>query len=339
LKAAARAAVAGLVALALNTAGSGRALAVDIDKDNKRSEKRDTDRFLLRPVLGWSYVNLGFTPTRPETAGGEDHVVTWRPNSATKVGARAGYGPFLATATVDWKSTNPDETHGESRGVELQFTSTVKLDGHEIAATVFFQRYHGFYLSTTQELFPNIESPILAPRLALTTYGVNFLFFTDPKFSYDDVFVEYRPKERGEASWAFRVAMGHVGFDSHGNSLMPGKFATDFNDAFGMNYLEATYASIGVGFGADWRPFGRVLLGLSGFVGATLAATSHRIMGYERYSPAVGPSASLQAVAGWSGDLLHWGLMLTADSESLRIEGTDVSSTRSSTLLFLGVTF
>jgi hypothetical protein len=310
-----------------------------IDKNDKTSAKRDRDLFLIRPVVGWSTADLRFEPKRPQTSGGEDHVVTWTPNSAMKVGARAGYGPFLATATVDWRPNDPVETHGESKGVELQFTGTARLDGHEVASTVFFQRYHGFYLSTTQDLFPKAESPLLAPRLSLTTYGVSFLFFTDPDFSYDDAFVEYRPKEHGEASWGFRVAMGHIGFDGNGNALMPGKFAADFNDAFGLNYLDATYASAGIGFGADWRPFGRVLLGLSGFLGATFAATSFRIMGYERYTPAIGPAASLQAVAGWSGDLLHWGLMTTVEQEGLRIEGTSVTAMRSSVLSFLGVTF
>jgi hypothetical protein len=322
-------------ALLAVSAGPARA----IDKDDKTSAKRDQNLFLVRPVIGLSTVDLNFKPTRPKTSGGEDHQVTWTPNSAMKVGARAGYGPFLATATVDWQPSESVETHGESKGVELQFTGTVRLDGHEVASTVFFQRYHGFYLSTTKDLFPQAESPLLAPRLSLTTYGVSFLFFTDPNFSYDDAFVEYRPKEHGEASWGFRVAMGHLGFDGNGNALMPGKFASDYNDAFGLNYLDATYASAGIGFGADWRPFGRVLLGLSGFVGATFAATSFRIMGYERYTPAIGPSITLQAVAGWSGDLLHWGLMTTVEQEGLRIEGTDVRASRSSVLFFLGVTF
>lgn len=332
------AATVGLAAALLLTAGPAGAAAA-LDKDNKRSAKRDQDLLLVRPVMGLSTVDLTFSPKNPKTPGGDTHEVTWEPNSALKVGARAGYGPFLATVTVDWRSREAEETHGKSTGVELQFTGTARLDGHEVAGTVFFQRYHGFFLSNTQDLFPGAGSPLLAPRLSLTTYGVSFLFFTDPNFSYDDAFVEYRPKEHGEASWAFRVAMGHLGFDANSNALMPGKFASDFNDAFGLNYLDATYASAGIGFGADWRPFGRVLLGLSGFVGATFAATTHRIMGYERYAPAVGPSASFQAVAGWSGDLIHWGFMLSGDQEGLRIEGTDISSVRASALLFFGLTF
>jgi hypothetical protein len=324
------------LALALLAAGAD---AHAIDKNDKTSAKRDRDLFLVRPVLGLSYVDLDFTPKHPANAGGEDHVVTWRPNSAMKVGARLGYGPFMATATVDWRPSQPVETHGESRGLDLQFTGTARLDNHEVAGTVFFQRYHGFYLSTTPDLFPSAASPLLAPRLSLDTYGVSFLLFTDPKFSYDDAFVEYRPKAEGEFSWAFRVAMGHLGFDANGNALMPGKLETDFNDAFGLNFLDATYASVGVGFGADWRPFGRVLLGLSGFVGGTFAASRFRIMGYERNTPAIGPAASLQGVAGWSGDLFHWGLMATAESEGLRIEGTEMTATRIFTLLFLGVTF
>ncbi len=296
------------------------------------------NQFLLRPILGLSTAGLRLTPTRPKTPGGDKNKLDWTPNSAMKVGARAGYGPFLATATVDLAPSNPVDTHGKSRGLELGFTSTLRLDGHEIATTFFFQRYSGFYLSTTKDLFPKAESPLLAPRLTLTTYGVSMLFFNDPNFSYDDAFVEYRPKEEGENSLGLRLALGRFTFDAGPNSLIPGKFEADFADAFGLNALAATYASLGIGFAADWRPWGRVLLGLSIFAGATFSTTSFRISGYERRAPIVGPSASSQAVAGWAGNVIHWGLMASTDLEGMRIEGTDLQATRTNVLFFLGLT-
>jgi Domain of unknown function (DUF4421) len=293
--------------------------------------------FLFRPVLGVSTAGLTMTP-RNAPIGGDRHVMEWKPNSSMKIGARTGYGPFLATATVDLAPANPTETHGSSRGLELQFTGAVRVDDHEIAGTVFFQRYQGFYLSSTENLFPRAEGPLLAPRLALTTYGCSLLFFNDPNFSYDDTFVEYRQREKGEFSLGMRLAVGRFSFISGPNALIPAKFEPDFLGAFGLNALDATYASLGLGFGADWRPFGRLLFGASAFIGGTAAATKFRISGYERSTLALGPSISLQLVAGYAGDLFHWGIMSTAEQETLRIEGTDVTADRANALLFVGLT-
>ncbi len=295
------------------------------------------NQFLVRPVFGFYQASLQLSPQSAPTEQGKTHAIEWAPNSSLKTGARVGWGPFLATITFSTGSLEPEDTHGKSRGVELQFTGTIKVDEREIAGTVFYQRYSGYYLDNTETLFAQAEAPLLAPRMALSTYGANLLFFFSPRFSYDDAFVEFRPRARSGFSPGLRLAMGNFAFDAGPNALIPGKYREDYGEAFGLTAVDATYASVGGGIGADWRPWGRVLLGFSGFLGATFSAARYRAWGYERRTPTAGLSITTQIVAGYAGDLLHGGMMVAVDSDGMHIEGTDVNSLRSSVLLFVGI--
>jgi hypothetical protein len=292
---------------------------------------------LIRPVFGYSSASLSLSPENAPTEAGKQRRLDWSPNSALKVGARAGVGPFVATLTFNTLPADETATHGTSHGFELQFTTTLRLDDRDVAATVFYQRYRGFFLDNTAELFPRADAPLLAPQLSLSTYGANLLFFFSPRFSYDDAFVEYRPRARSGFSTGMRLALGSFTFDAGPNALIPGKLATDYGNAFGLTAVDATYASVGGGIGADWRPWGRLLLGFSGFIGATVSAAKYRQWGHERRTPTLGPSITTHLVAGYAGDLMHGGMLVTVDSDGMRIEGTDVAALRTNVLLFIGI--
>jgi hypothetical protein len=300
-------------------AADARVLAEDTDK-----------KFLLRPFIGISSLGLSLTPD-------EDPDVDLSPNTSTVMGLRGGYTPFVVSASFGIGEEQDAEVYGKSGALDFQFSAPTRVGGRELLGTVFFQQYKNFFASNMEELGIDPAQPYRLPNMFSRNVGLAATLFTDPKFSYDDTFLEGRARSATEATWAFRLSLGYHAFDTGGQSLIPVEQRMRFGRIGQIHALDSRYASFSVGWASDWRLGKGFFIGMSGLLGLTAAARISRV-GTEKFiEPAFGPSVTLHIITGYAGDTFHWGYLGTADLESTNFDDTGLSAIRGLNMLYIGI--
>ncbi len=288
--------------------------------------------FIFRPYFGLSSVRVSLLAD-------EDPDVVLVPNSSTALGLRAGYGPFVGSASIGVGTAEDPVVYGKSSSLDFGLSSTTKVGGHEVMGTVFFQQYRNFYAENMDELGIDPAHPYRLPDMKLRSFGVAATFFTDPNFSYDDTFLECRVRPTSEATWAFRVALGYLSFDSGGQSLVPPDQADHFGKAAQVSSLDSRYASASIGWASDWRLGAGFYIGMNGMLGLTASARVAKLPTEKLIEPAFGPQVTLHLILGYAGDTFHWGSLTTVDLESETFDDTTLAASRVVSTLFVGVRF
>jgi hypothetical protein len=288
--------------------------------------------FIFRPYFGFSSVRVSLlADTDPD--------VVLVPNSSNALGLRAGYGPFVGSASIGVGTAKDPAVYGKSSSFDLQLSSTTKVGGHEVMGTVFYQQYKNFFAENMDELGISPDQPYRLPSMKLRSFGVAATYFTDPNFSYDDTFLECRVRPASEATWAFRFSLGYLSFDAGGQSLVPPGQAQRFGKVANLASLDSRYASLSVGWASDWRLGAGFYIGMNGLLGLTASARVAKLPHEDLVEPSFGPQVTLHLILGYAGDTFHWGVFTTADLEGQTFDDTTFATTRVQTTLFVGVRF
>jgi hypothetical protein len=308
----------------------------DGDEDDGDEEDEDRDEFLFRPFFGLSSLSLALESGE---GAGDSVTLDYQPNVALSVGARAGYGAYMASGSIATAPSNEPEIYGRSRYLDLQLAHSLRADEHEVVVGIFLQQYRGFYLEGAQRFDPSEMNVVTFPKMKATNIGVTMTFFLDPGFSYEDAFMEYRPERRSEGSWALRLSLGHMSVDTGGAALVPETQRARFGQATGLQSVEANFASATVGYAYDW------MIGRGWFLGAQLlfglnAATATMTMGEDRRrQPSFNIAGVFHLAAGYTGERFHGGLYAGSDLESLRVASSSLQLLRNFAIFFFGVRF
>jgi len=293
----------------------------------------DDKRWLVRPLFGVNELDL-------ELSDDNAPDLTYTPNSRLMMGARLGYRRFQFSFTFSVPGTEEDPgRYGQSTTFDLQGATTFHARGHEWLLAGFFQSYRGFFLENTEELTPGAP-PILYPELDMAMLGGSLTFFTNPEFSYDATFLDYRYRPRGMGSWAFRGTLGLMGFSNGGGaSIIPVAAQARYPAVAALNATGSLYTSAGVGYTRDW------LFGRHGFLagtlmlGPTFALQSYELNQVETRAFSVAPNAVVTAATGYIGDTFHGGLYANFEGDSTAIHGTTALMLRIFVAAFVGARF
>ena len=301
---------------------------------SEEDEEEDEDEFLFRPFVGLSSLTLALKA--PEDT---DLSLEYQPNVALSLGVRGGYGPYMASGSIGTAPSNDSETYGRSRYLDLQFAHSLRADGHEVVTAVFLQQYRGFFLEGARRFDPAEMDVVTFPKMKAPAVGVAVTFFLDPAFSYEDAFMEYRPRRHSEGSWALRLSLGHMSVDSGGAALVPQTQRQKFGDATGLQSIEANFASASIGYAYDWMIGRGWFLGAQVLAGLSIATTTLVVADERRRQPSFNGAAVVHLASGYAGERFHAGLYAGSDLEGLDVVEASLQVLRNFAIVFGGVRF
>jgi hypothetical protein len=312
-----------LALLALLAAGSARADA----------PPPDDKRWLVRPLFGVNELDLELS-----TDGAPD--LSYTPNAKLMLGARLGYRRFQFSFTFNVPGTEEDTgKYGHSDYFDIQAATTFRAAGHEWLLAGFLQSYQGFFLENTEEIAPG-AAPILFPDLGMATLGGSLTYFTNPSFSYDATFLDYRSRPNGAGSWAVRTTLGLMGFrNGSGASIIPMAAQERYAKVAGLNAAGSAFVSAGVGYTRDWLFGPHVFLAGSLMAGPTLALQSYELAGVETRAASVAPNGVFTLATGYIGDTFHSGLHVNVEGDATAIQGVTALMWRIFVAAFVGARF
>jgi hypothetical protein len=292
----------------------------------------DDKRWLVRPLFGVNLLEL-------DLSHDDAPDLNYTPNSRLMVGARLGYRRFQFSFTFNVPGTEEDTgKYGRSEYFDLQGATTFRAAGHEWLLSGFFQSYRGFFLENTEQLSPG-AAPILYPNLNMAAAGGSLTYFTNPQFSYDATFLDYRHRPGGAGSWAFRGTLGLMGFDNEGASIIPMAAQTGYSQVAGLNAAGSVYLSAGVGYTRDWLFGEHGFLAGSVLAGPTFALQSYELNQVRTNNASLAPNAVVTLATGYIADTFHGGLYINAEGDSTAIHGATALMWRIFVAAFIGARF
>jgi hypothetical protein len=295
---------------------------------------RDAERpLLVRPFLAISWMFL----ESPEMA------LHYAPT--TSLGASVGWRRLKLTVSKHVKLVEDepyeDGTTLATDDLALSLAVSVPVRQRELVLTPFYSRVSGFQVEIDTSVDPHGNpGGDIVPRsdLRLRSFGLDALYCLNPSFSYDDRFLELRPRERSAGTFLLRAALGRVSLASDGRPLNASTYWGPERPLARTTGFDANYAEASVGGAFQWLPVGR--LAISGMLtfGGTLSNAHTTLADGTRASQfALRPTYSGNVGIGWVGDLVHVGLIDYYVNEAIAIGDDTVTVRRLSLLLYLGL--
>jgi hypothetical protein len=282
------------------------------------------NRFLLRPFLGFamSAVEMGELSLQQTM-----YPFLW--------GVRAGWGRWKLTFSrsfpmpAEERALEPDNV---GDGVDLSLSLAARVRQREMVVTPFFRRYTGV------DVF-GARNTVGRPDVRFDTAGVSGMYMFNPRFSYDDRFIELEPRQNSSATLFLRTALGRVRFDSQGRALDDRLDETDLGSAAKAIESRSLYGSAGLGLAFDWIPIGRLSLAYAISVGGTFSNNRTLMMDGRTVSSNGFRFGTFSGSGGitWAGEHAHWGTMLLLDGDPFEVAAERALLLRGTALFFLGI--
>lgn len=329
LPAAARVALPTFGALTLLVLSSSARAAEASSGAAKVGEAEEHEKlFLIRPFIALDQLSLDLTRG--------DETLTFLPNTKLAVGLRLGYAGFSISASVDVQASEESSEYGKTEYLALQLGRGFRVARRELFISAFLQYHEGLYLESSSDAAPG---PIVFPELTVLSLGVTATYYLNPEFSYDDTFVEFRPREDSVGSWTLRLSSGLMGFDNVGLPVIPEPYRAAFGAEGTLAESSALYVGAMGGYSVDFRFWGGWCVASSLLIGLTVAREAHTVEPGTRRDTTVAPSAMFALALGYSGETLHAGIYTFADIESYKTGPVQQDITRTAVALFVGVRF
>jgi hypothetical protein len=317
------------LALALSTSAVAQAAetsSVDATLGEPDAEKK----FLIRPFLALDQLSL-------DVSRG-DTTLSFVPNSKLAVGLRLGYAGFSISASIDVGASEDERVYGKTDYLALQAGRAFRVAERELFISAFLQYHQGLYLDNTSQIAPG-SSPIVLPEMTVLSLGVTASYYLNPEFSFDDTFVEFRPREHSVGSWTLRLSTGLMGYDNASIPIVPEPSRAAFGAEGTLDGSAALYLGGMGGYSVDFRFFDSWCLASSLLIGVTLAREGHETALGEEQGTTLAPSALFALALGYSGETFHAGIFSYADVESDKAGDVEQDITRIAFALFAGVRF
>jgi uncharacterized protein DUF4421 len=299
-------------------------------RQREAREAADEKRFLIRPFIAMDQLSLDVTRG--------DTTLAFVPNTQLALGLRLGYSGFSVSASVDIEASEDEAVYGKSDYLALQAGRGFRVAGRELFISGFLQYHEGLYLESSSDIAPG-SGPLVFPEMTLVSLGVNASYYSNPEFSFDDTFVEFRPRAHTVGSWTLRLSTGLMGFDNADQPVIPEQRRASFGDQAGLTASAALYLGAMGGYTIDVRFFDSWCLAGSLLLGATLAREYHETdRGAER-GVTLGPAALVALAFGYSGETFHAGIFAHADAEAYKAGPVEQDITRIAVAAFAGVRF
>lgn len=317
-------------ALIMGSAPARAAEASSVSTKLGEPEEREK-KFLIRPFLALDQLSLDLERG--------DTTLSFVPNSQLAVGLRLGYSGFSISASIDVEASEDERVYGKTDYLALQAGRGFRVAGRELFISAFLQTHKGLYLENTSQVVPN-SAPLVFPELTVLSLGVTASYYLNPEFSFDDTFVEFRPREHTVGSWTLRLSTGLMGYDDESVPIVPEQVRERFGEQGTLDASTALYLGAMGGYSLDFRFFESWCVAGSLLVGATLAREVHETtVEGERQGTTFAPSALFALAFGYSGETFHAGVFSYADLESYKAGNVDQNITRIAAAFFTGVRF
>jgi hypothetical protein len=282
------------------------------------------NRFLIRPFLGFamSAVEMGDLSLQQTM-----YPFLW--------GVRAGWGRWKLTYSQSFpmpaeeRALEPDNV---GDGLDLSLSLAVRVRQREMVVNPFFRRYTGV------DVF-GARNTVGRPDVRFDTAGVSGMYMFNPRFSYDDRFIELEPRDSSSATLFLRTALGRVGFNSQGRALDDRLDETNLGNAARAVESRSLYGSAGLGVAFDWIPVGRLSLAYAMSIGGTFSNNRTLMMDGHTVSSNGFRFGTFSGSGGitWAGEHAHWGFMLLLDRDSFEVAAERALLLRGTALFFLGI--
>lgn len=297
----------------------------------KPGEPDEHDKlFLIRPFVALDELSLELTRG--------SQTLSFVPNTQLAVGLRLAYAGFSISGSVDVEASEDPEVYGTSDYLALQAGRAFRVAERELFISAFLQYHEGLYLENSVDIVPD-SSPILLPEMVVLSLGLTATYYLNPEFSFDDTFIEFRPRLQTVGSWTLRLSTGLMGFDNAGVSVVPEPLRASFGDEGTLNWSSAFYVGAMGGYSIDFRFFDHWCLAGSLMAGATVASERHDIEQGRREGTTLAPAALFAIAFGYSGETFHSGIFAYVDLESYNAGPVEQNIIRAAAALFAGVRF
>jgi hypothetical protein len=317
------------VALSIGTvarAAESSAAAAKLGEPEPREKK-----FLIRPFVAMDQLSLDVTRG--------DTTLDFVPNTQLAVGMRVGYSGFSISASFDVEASEDEDVYGKTDYLALQAGRAFRVADRELFLSGFLQYHQGLYLESSDDIAPG-SGPLVFPELTVLSLGLTASYYLNPEFSFDDTFIEFRPREHTVGSWTLRLSTGLMGYDNADQPVVPEQVREQFGSKGTLTGSGALYVGAMGGYTLDFRFFDSWCLAGSLLVGATVAREGHSTLtGDEEQSTTLAPSALFALALGYSGETFHAGIFTYADAEAYQSGPIEQTITRIAVALFMGVRF
>lgn len=309
----------------LARAAESSAVAAKLGEPEKQEKK-----FLIRPFIAMDQLSLEVT--RGET------TLDFVPNTQLAVGMRVGYSGFSISASFDVESSEDEDVYGKTDYLALQAGRAFRVADRELFISGFLQYHEGLYLENSGDIAPD-SGPLVFPKMTVLSLGLNASYYLNPEFSFDDTFIEFRPREHSVGSWTLRLSTGLMGYDNADLPVVPEQVRARFGTEGTLTGSSALYLGAMGGYTVDFRFFDSWCLAGSLLVGATVAREGHQTDVRDKQSTTLAPSALFALALGYSGETFHAGIFTYADAEAYKSGPIEQTITRIAVALFMGVRF
>ncbi|HTV17951.1 MAG TPA: DUF4421 family protein [Polyangiaceae bacterium] len=310
----------------------GAALAAESSTVGAKLGEPETheQKFLIRPFIALDELSL-------ELTRGDD-ALSFVPNTQLAAGLRVGYAGFTLSGSIDVEASEDPAVYGKTEYLALQAGRAFRVAERELFISAFLQYHEGMYLENSADIAPD-ASPIVLPEMVVLSLGLTATYYLNPEFSFDDTFIEFRPRPDTVGSWTLRLSTGLMGFDNGGVPVVPEQRRASFGDEGTLDSSSALYVGAMGGYSLDFRFFDSWCLAGSLLVGATVASERHHVEQGRREGATLAPSALFALAFGYSGETFHSGLYTSADLESSKSGAVEQALTRVAVAIFAGVRF
>lgn len=292
--------------------------------------ERREKKFLIRPFLALDELSLDLDR--------DGETLSFAPNTELAAGLRVGYAGFSLSGSVDIESSEDPDIYGRTDYLALQAGRAFRVAERELFVSAFLQYHQGMYLESSEDIVPG-SAIVVLPEMTVLSLGLTATYYLNPEFSFDDSFIEFRPRARTVGSWTLRLSGGLMGYDNAGAPVVPEPRRASFGDEGTLAWSSAMYAGAMGGYSVDFRFWGDLCVASSLMLGVTVARERHDIELGRRSGISVAPSALFALALGYSGETFHAGLFAHADTESYTAGDVEQSLTRIAVAVFAGARF
>jgi len=330
---AARLACAAPAVIALSTGALARAAepsSVAVKLGEPEGHEEAEKKFLIRPFIAMDQLSVDVTRS--------DTTLAFVPNTQLAVGMRVGYSGFSISASFDVEASEDEDVYGKTDYLALQAGRAFRVADRELFISGFLQYHEGLYLENSGDIAPD-SGPIVFPEMTVVSLGLTASYYLNPEFSFDDTFIEFRPREHTVGSWTLRLSTGLMGYDNADLPVVPEQARASFGAQGTLTGSAALYLGAMGGYSVDFRFFDSWCLAASLLIGVTIAREGHQTELGDEQSTTLAPSALFALALGYSGETFHAGIFTYADGEAYKSGPVQQDITRIAVALFTGVRF
>lgn len=292
--------------------------------------ERQETKFLIRPFIAMD--QLALDVTRGDT------TLDFVPNTQLAIGMRVGYSGFSISASFDVEASEDEDLYGKTDYLALQAGRAFRVADRELFISGFLQYHEGLYLESSGDIAPG-SAPLVFPEMTVLSLGLSASYYLNPEFSFDDTFIEFRPRQRSVGSWTLRMSTGLMGYDNADQPIVPEQARARFGSDGTLTGSAALYLGAMGGYTVDLRFFDSWCAAGSLLVGVTVAREEHRTAVSDEQSTTLAPSALFALALGYAGETFHAGIFTYADAEGYQSGPVEQTITRIAVALFTGVRF